>query len=112
LLISPLRDVLSGAIMAATSIPQLLAYAETAGYAGYRGLSTAGLPLLAWGLVTGHVYMNSGVTSITAMMARVDLRGEEYLASHSEEEYVYLVASYSLCVGVASSWLLLGSVIS
>jgi MFS superfamily sulfate permease-like transporter len=46
--------------------------------------------------------MNSGVTSITAIMARVDLKGEEYLASHSEEDYVYLVASYSLWVGIAS----------
>ena len=38
------RDVLSGAIMAATSVPQLIAYAETTGYAGYRGLTTAGPP--------------------------------------------------------------------
>ena len=39
--------------MAATSVPQLIAYAETVGYAGYRGLSTAGPPLLAWGFATG-----------------------------------------------------------
>jgi len=38
------RDVISGAIMAATSVPQLIAYAETTGYAGYRGLTTAGPP--------------------------------------------------------------------
>jgi MFS superfamily sulfate permease-like transporter len=90
--------------MAATSIPQLLAYAETVGYAGHRGLSTAGLPLFAWGCTTGHPYMNSGVTSITAMMARADLRGEDYLThdNHTEEDYVYLVAMYSLLVGVAS----------
>jgi hypothetical protein len=49
----PLRDIISGAIMAATSVPQLIAYAETVGYAGYRGLSTAGPPLLAWGVATG-----------------------------------------------------------
>ena len=48
--ISPLRDFISGAIMAATSVPQLIAYAETAGYAGYKGLATAGPPLLVWGL--------------------------------------------------------------
>jgi hypothetical protein len=30
--------------MAATSVPQLIAYSETVGYAGYRGLSTAGPP--------------------------------------------------------------------
>ena len=47
---SPIRDLISGAIMAATSVPQLIAYAETAGYAGYRGLATAGPPLLVWGL--------------------------------------------------------------
>ena len=50
---SPISDVISGAIMAATSVPQLIAYAELVGYAGYRGLSTAGAPLLAWGVATG-----------------------------------------------------------
>lgn len=39
--------------MAATSVPQLIAYAETVGYAGYRGLTTAGAPLFAWGVATG-----------------------------------------------------------
>ena len=43
--------------MAATSVPQLIAYAETVGYAGYRGLSTAGPPLLAWGFATGKFYL-------------------------------------------------------
>lgn len=97
--------------MAATSIPQLLAYAETAGYAGHRGLSTAGWPLLAWGLATGHPYLNAGVTSLTAVMARSDVRGDDYYLAHHhnqgsggdvEEGYVYLMASYSLWVGVAS----------
>ena len=41
--------------MAATSVPQLIAYAETVGYAGYRGLSTAGPPLFAWGVATGKL---------------------------------------------------------
>jgi hypothetical protein len=41
--------------MAATSVPQLIAYAELVGYAGYRGLSTAGAPLLAWGVATGKL---------------------------------------------------------
>lgn len=100
--ISPLRDILSGTIMAATSVPQLIAYAETVGYAGYRGLSTAGPTLLAWGVTTGSPYMNSGVTSITALMCKTDLDGESYLAQHGEEEYVKLVAAYSFYVGVAS----------
>ena len=30
---NPIRDVISGVIMAATSVPQLIAYAETVGYA-------------------------------------------------------------------------------
>lgn len=70
--------------MAATSVPQLIAYAETVGYAGYRGLSTAGPPLVAWGLVTGSPFMNSGVTSITALMAKSDLNGEAYVQEHGQ----------------------------
>lgn len=102
LLPSPLRDILSGVIMAATSVPQLIAYAETVGYAGYRGLSTAGPSLLAWGLVTGSPYMNSGVTAITALMAKTDLNGESYVAEYGEEKYVKLVAAYSIYIGLAS----------
>jgi hypothetical protein len=41
------RDIVSGAIMAATSVPQLIAYAETTGFSGYRGLTTAGPPYVA-----------------------------------------------------------------
>lgn len=105
--ISPLRDIISGAIMAATSVPQLLAYAETVGYAGYRGLATAGPPLFAWGLVTGSPFMNCGVTSITALMAKTDLQGEQYVIEHGEEDYVKLVAAYSFYVGLASLFLAL-----
>ena len=88
--------------MAATSVPQLIAYAETAGYAGYRGLSTAGPPLLAWGLTTGSPFMTAGVTSITALMAKTDLDGDSYSQQHGEDSYVRLVAAYSVCVGLAS----------
>ena len=88
--------------MAATSIPQLIAYAETVGYAGYRGLATAGPPLFAWGLVTGSPYLNCGVTSVTALMSKSDLRGEEYVAEFGEQAYVELVAAYSLVVAIAS----------
>jgi MFS superfamily sulfate permease-like transporter len=94
--------MLSGAIMAATSIPQLIAYAETVGYAGYRGLATAGPPLLAWGLVTGSPFMNAGVTSLTALMAKSDLNGDQYVLEHGEEAYVPLVAAYSLWIGTMS----------
>lgn len=99
---NPIRDFISGSIMAATSVPQLIAYAETVGYAGYRGLATAGPPLLAWGLTTGSPYMNAGVTSITALMAKSDLNGEAYLQDHGEEAYVTLVAAYAFYVGLAS----------
>ena len=102
---NPVRDLVSGAIMAATSVPQLIAYAETVGYAGYRGLTTAGPTLMAWGFSTGGPFMNSGVTSITALMAKSDLNGEAYLAEHGEEAYVELVAAYSLYVGIASIFL-------
>lgn len=93
--------------MAATSVPQLIAYAETVGYAGYRGLATAGPPLVAWGLVTGSPFMNAGVTSITALMAKSDLNGEQFVQEHGEEAYVLLVATYSLCIGIASVFLAL-----
>ena len=88
--------------MAATSVPQLIAYAETVGYAGWRGLATAGPPLVAWGLTTGSPYMNAGVTSITALMAKSDLDGEAYVQEYGEEAYVQLVAAYSLYIGLAS----------
>lgn len=99
---NPIRDIMAGVIMAGTSVPQLVAYAETVGYAGYRGLATAGPSLLAWGLATGSPWMNAGVTSLTALMAKADLNGEEYVTQFGEDKYVDLVSSYSLYVGIAS----------
>jgi MFS superfamily sulfate permease-like transporter len=99
---SPISDVISGTIQAATSVPQLIAYAETVGYAGYRGLTTAGAPLLAWGLATGSPWINSGVTSLTAVMAKTDLGGEAYVAKYGEDEYVQAVSAYSMYIGMAS----------
>lgn len=46
--------------------------------------------------------MNSGVTSLTAVMAKTDLGGEAYVAKYGEDEYVDLVSAYSLYVGIAS----------
>jgi len=100
---NPIRDVIAGTIMAATSIPQLVAYAQGVGYASYRGLATAGPPLFAWGLATGSPFMSCGVTSITALMAKADLDGESYAAEHGEEAYVHLVAAYSMWVGLCSA---------
>ncbi len=89
--------------MAATSVPQLVAYAQGVGYASYRGLATAGPSLFAWGLATGSPFMSCGVTSITALMAKADLGGESYVAEHGEEAYVHLVAAYSMWVGLCSA---------
>lgn len=50
----------------------------------------------------GSPWMNSGVTSLTAVMAKTDLGGEAYAAKYGEEEYVDLVSAYSLYIGVAS----------
>lgn len=88
--------------MAATSVPQLIAYSETVGLPGYRGLSTAGPPLAVYGLSTGHPFMNAGVTAITALMTKSDLNGDTYIQQHGEAAYVQLVAAYSLCIGLAS----------
>lgn len=93
--------------MAGTSVPQLVAYAETVGYAGYRGLATSGPSLLAFAFVTGSPWMNCGVTSLTALMAKADLKGDEYVNEFGEEKYVELVSSYSLYVGLASFFLAL-----
>mmetsp|Transcript_8789 Transcript_8789/g.12480 ORF Transcript_8789/g.12480 Transcript_8789/m.12480 type:complete len:468 (+) Transcript_8789:46-1449(+) len=100
-----INDIIAGTIMAATSVPQLVAYAETVGYASYRGLATAGPSLFAWGLATGSPFMSCGVTSITALMAKSDLGGESYIQEKGEEEYVKLVAVYSIWVGICSSLL-------
>lgn len=100
---NPIRDIIAGTIMAATSVPQLVAYAQGVGYASYRGLATAGPSLFAWGLATGSPFMSCGVTSITALMAKADLDGDGYVAEHGEEAYVTLVAAYSLWVGLCSA---------
>jgi len=99
----PVRDIIAGTIMAATSVPQLVAYAQTVGYASYRGLATAGPSLIVWALATGSPFMSCGVTSMTALMAKSDLDGENYVLEYGEEKYVHLVAAYSLWVGLCSA---------
>ena len=66
---SVFRDVVSGTIMAATSVPQLIAYSETVGYASYRGLSTAGPPYVFFSYIyilflcncVGDIYLGIGM---------------------------------------------------
>lgn len=103
------RDILSGIILAATSLPQLIAYAETVGYtSSYHGLRTAGPPLLFWGLCTGSPWTNAGVTSLTAIMTRADLGLLDTNEAAYDAKYntpgVYRdsIALYSLFVGVTS----------
>lgn len=98
---------MSGVVMAGTSVPQLVAYAESVGYAGYRGLATAGPSLFVFGLTTGSPWLNAGVTSLSALMTKSDLNGDAYVAKYGEEEYVALVSAYSLYVGLASVLLVL-----
>ena len=64
--------------------------------------TTANLNLVTWVHNLGSPWMNSGVTSLTAVMAKTDLGGEAYAAKYGEEEYVDLVSAYSLYIGVAS----------
>mmetsp|Transcript_11459 Transcript_11459/g.17274 ORF Transcript_11459/g.17274 Transcript_11459/m.17274 type:complete len:460 (+) Transcript_11459:111-1490(+) len=104
---NPVRDIIAGLIMACTSVPQLIAYAETVGYASYRGLATAGPSLMAYAIATGSPWLNAGVTSVTALMAKSDLNGEAYMADHGEEAYVKLVAAYSIYIAIASAILAL-----
>jgi len=96
------QDVMSGVIMAMTSVPQLIAYAELVGYASHRGLTTAGPSLAFFTFFTGVPFLNTGVTSLTAVMAKSDLGGDAFLAEHGEEAYAKLVAAYSLMVGITS----------
>jgi len=97
-----LRNVVSGVLLAATSVPQLIAYAEMAGYESSRGLRTAGPSLLMWGLSTGSPLMSAGVTSNTALMAKADLDGGSFAEDYGEESYVYLISAYSIVTGLAS----------
>lgn len=62
---------------------------------------------MAFAFVTGSPWMNCGVTSLTALMAKADLKGDEYVNEFGEEKYVELVSSYSLYVGLASFFLAL-----
>ena len=100
------QDAFAGFVAFVTSIPQCLAYARICGYAPARGLSTAGLPLVMFGMVTGTAWLNVGVTSITARLAEVDL-GLSSEAKEDEEAYAQVMAAYAITVGVAS--LLLGA---
>mmetsp|Transcript_106916 Transcript_106916/g.238590 ORF Transcript_106916/g.238590 Transcript_106916/m.238590 type:complete len:466 (+) Transcript_106916:98-1495(+) len=95
-------DIIAGITVAATSLPQYIAYAELAGLAGYRGVRCSGPPLVIFALLTGSPCLSIGVTSITALMASADLRGAEYKDAQGEEAWMDLLGAYSMLVGIAS----------
>merc|ERR1719367_2454869 len=97
-----LSDVVAGITVAATSLPQYVAYAELAGLRGHRGIRSSGPPLLAFALVTGSPCLCMGVTSITALMTYADPGGAAYIDANGEEKWVDLVSAYAVLVGVAS----------
>mmetsp|Transcript_102 Transcript_102/g.361 ORF Transcript_102/g.361 Transcript_102/m.361 type:complete len:464 (+) Transcript_102:76-1467(+) len=95
-------DVVAGVTVAATSLPQYIAYAELAGLSGHRGLTTSAPPIVAFAFLTGSPCLCIGVTSITALMAHASLRGAEYKEANGEEAWVDLLSAFSVLVGLAS----------
>jgi len=95
-------DVVAGVTVAATSLPQYIAYAELAGLAGHRGLTSSGPPIMAFAFLTASPSLCIGVTSITALMAHAALNGGEYKETHGEEKWMDLLGTFSVLVGVIS----------
>lgn len=95
-------DLIAGATVAVTSLPQYIAYAEMAGLPGLRGLQTSGPPLILFSLVTGSPILSVGVTSITAIMAQSALRGPEFKSAHGEDAWSDLLGAFAFLVGLAS----------
>lgn len=98
-------DVIAGMTVAATSLPQYIAYAGLAGMPGHLGVKVAAPPLVAFSVITGSPSLCIGVTSITALMAFSSLNGSEYIEKHGEASWIDLLATYSVMVGIASTLL-------
>lgn len=97
-----LGDVIAGVTVAATSLPQYIAYAELAGLAGHLGLKSSGPPIMAFAFLTGSPSLCIGVTSITALMAHAALGGAEYREAHGDERWMDLLGTFSVLVGIVS----------
>lgn len=97
-----LGDVIAGATVAATSLPQYIAYAELAGLSGLHGLRTSGPPLVVFAFVTRSPLLSIGVTSITAIMAHATLRGAEYREVYGDEAWIDLLGAFATLVGLVS----------
>lgn len=97
-----LGDVISGMTVAATSVPQYVAYAEMSDLSGHHGLKSSGPPIIAFAFLTTSPTLCIGVTSITALMAHRTLRGGEYKVIHGEERWMDLLGTFSVLVGICS----------
>lgn len=95
-------DVIAGATVGATSLPQYIAYAELAGLSGLSGLRTSGPPLLGFAVITGSPVLSIGVSAITAIMAHSTLGGAEYREANGEEAWADLLGTFAVLVGLAS----------
>eukprot|EP00927_Polykrikos_kofoidii_P042562 TRINITY_DN3656_c0_g1_i1.p1 TRINITY_DN3656_c0_g1~~TRINITY_DN3656_c0_g1_i1.p1 ORF type:complete len:452 (-),score=69.87 TRINITY_DN3656_c0_g1_i1:294-1649(-) len=100
-------DVVAGTIVAATSLPQYIAYAELAGLAGIRGVKTSGPPIIAFSFLTTSPSLCVGVTSITALMAHATLNGAEFREKYGDERWMDLLGCFSVMVGLVSMLLAL-----
>ena len=96
------RDVIAGFTMACVSIPQIIAYSDMAGFPGSRGLLTAGPAMMVFGVFTGHPWLSQGVTSASAIMAKEDLHGDEFVKLHGTQSYADLMSLYTVLIGMAS----------
>lgn len=97
-----LGDAIGGVTVAATSLPQYVAYAELAGLAGHQGLKTSGAPIIAFAFLTSSPSLCIGVTSITALMSHSMLNGAEYRDAHGDDRWQDLLGTWAALVGIAS----------
>jgi MFS superfamily sulfate permease-like transporter len=97
-----LGDIVAGVTVAATSLPQYIAYAELAGLSAHKGLVASGPPIVAYALLTKSPILCIGVTSISALMAKANLNGEDYKEAYGDERWSDLLGAYAVLVGVAS----------
>lgn len=97
-----LGDVIGGATVASTSLPQYVAYAELAGLAGHQGLKTSGPPIVAFAFVTSAPSLCVGVTSISALMSFSILNGADYIEKYGDGRWQDLLGAWAALVGIAS----------
>jgi MFS superfamily sulfate permease-like transporter len=95
-------DVVAGVTVAATSLPQYIAYAELAGLAGHRGLKTSGPAVIAFAFFTHSPTLCVGVSSITALMSFAVLNGAAYKEANGEEKWADVLGTYAALVGIVS----------